>query len=37
MNLKSLLSEIKFDYKEIIEIFRKIETKMEKLNHYEMN
>ncbi|WP_342253547.1 hypothetical protein [Spiroplasma endosymbiont of Zeiraphera isertana] len=29
MNLKSLLSEIKFDYKEIIEIFRKIAAKKE--------
>ncbi|WP_338962653.1 hypothetical protein [Spiroplasma endosymbiont of Lasioglossum villosulum] len=31
MNLKSLLSEIKFDYKEIIEIFRKIAAKKENI------
>ncbi|WP_342260575.1 hypothetical protein [Spiroplasma endosymbiont of Notiophilus biguttatus] len=31
MNLKSLLSEINFDYKEIIEIFRKIEAKKENI------
>ncbi|WP_342257479.1 hypothetical protein [Spiroplasma endosymbiont of Nomada ruficornis] len=31
MNLKSLLSEIKVDYKEIIEIFRKIEAKKENI------